>query len=374
MKENKSKFLSRNLGLDKKRIKKGFNREIIKEEDFHFRFDKRYAGVGKGTCVFKNNEVVTGYPKIRRALILSPTIQKRFGEEVAVEEKLNGCNVRVIRINEKILCLTRSGLICPYLTSKAREKINTEFFKKNPDKVIFGEMVGPDNPYTPTKIYDVDSLDLLTFDIRKKGNGERLSIKDRRKLCDEFNLKKVNLFGFYKTKNCVEKIHKIIKRLGKRKREGVVIKDPLTNLEPIKYTAPQSNSNDLNHAYRFFHDYGDDFIYSRTVREGFQSFEWNESKEELEKRAKRIGINILEPMRKTIKEKKEGEKITETVHIKVKNLGTAKKFINHLNSQGINTEVKEIKKLNQDNYKVFIDKFQESTNDKTEHLLNGGLW
>lgn len=374
MKDNPLSLISNKLGIDSKKVKEGIQRDIIKEEDMHFRFNKKYTGVTRGTCVFKNGEVIPGFPKIRRAMVLSPTIQKNFGDQVVVEEKMNGYNVRIAKIKEKILGLTRSGIICPYTTRKAREKIDLSFFEKNPDLYICGEMVGPDNPYVPTNIYDVASLDFFVFDIRKKNSGEQLSVHNRRETTKNFKIKNVRLFGKFESEKSAKKVKEITKKLGEEKREGVVIKDPRTELDPIKYTSSQSNCSDLEYAYRFYHDYGSDFVHSRTVREGFQSHEWGENKQKLEERAKRIGLNILEPMIKTIRKKDEGETITETVRIKVSNLELADKFINHLKKRGIETDVSKIEELENNDFRVYIEKLQGSTNDKTQSLLNGGLW
>lgn len=374
MKDKTLTLISRNLDINKQKIKKGIERDIIKEHETHFRFDKRFAGITRGTCVFKNELTVHGFPKIRRALTLSPTIEKRFGDSVAVEEKMNGYNVRIVKINQKIFGLTRSGLICPYTTQKAKEKLDMSFFQENPDYLICGEMVGPDNPYIPTEIYEVDSIDFFVFDIREKDSNKQLPVKKRRNILEKFDINNVHSFGILDTQKAHQKIKDIIKKLGEEKKEGVVIKDPMTDLEPIKYTSSQSNCSDLQYAYKFYHDYGSDFVNSRTVREGFQSYEWEENDLEREQRAKRIGLSILEPMIETIKNKKEGKNITETVKIKVSDLKIAKNFLDHLESVGIDSEATKINELKDGNYRVFIEKLQESTNDKTNSLLNGGLW
>ncbi len=44
-----------------------------------------------------------------------PTLKKHFSglEKITVEEKMNGYNVRVAKVKDDILAITRSGYICP---------------------------------------------------------------------------------------------------------------------------------------------------------------------------------------------------------------------------------------------------------------------
>jgi hypothetical protein len=80
----------------------------------HLRFDKAVSGIEAGTVVFDDDEIVYGYPKIRRAMMLSPAIKRHFSDGVLVEEKMNGHNVRVASVGGKMIALTRGGFICPY--------------------------------------------------------------------------------------------------------------------------------------------------------------------------------------------------------------------------------------------------------------------
>lgn len=108
-------------------------------------------------------------------MLLEPAINTHFSETdtVCVEEKMNGFNVRAIVFDGKITAITRGGYVCPYSTEKAGQLLNIDFFNDHPELVLHGEMVGPDNPYVPKKIYDdVDSIDFYVFDMRYKGSGE----------------------------------------------------------------------------------------------------------------------------------------------------------------------------------------------------------
>ncbi|MFH1323488.1 MAG: RNA ligase [Methanobacteriota archaeon] len=341
-----------------------------------FRFDKPISGIEAGTCIFlKPFDVVRGFPKIPRALMLYPGIAAHFSscEKVAVEEKMNGYNIRVALIDDEIAGLTRGGFVCPYTTEKARELVGRDFFLQHPDLVLCGEMVGPDSPYVPKLIYDIESLEFFVFDIREKLTGKLMPVKNRRRLVDEYGLRSVRLFGEYDVEKAHTEIASIIKGFGMSLNEGVVIKDPEMLLPPVKYTSSMSNCADLRYAFEFYNDYGRDFFFPRVCREAFQAFEWNETEDKLEERCRMLGRSILMPMIKTIRKKKLGERITETVQIKVRNLKTVQEFEDHLRLLGVDAIFEEPEKTG-DGYLVRIHKKYHSTSDKTESILNGDLW
>ncbi|TRZ90978.1 MAG: RNA ligase [Methanosarcinales archaeon] len=341
-----------------------------------FRFDKPISGIEAGTCIFlKPFDVVRGFPKIPRALMLYPGIAAHFStcEKVAVEEKMNGYNVRVALIDDEIAGLTRGGFVCPYTTEKARELVGRDFLLEHPDLVLCGEMVGPDSPYVPKSIYDIESLEFFIFDIREKLTGKPMPIKNRRRLVDEYGLRSVRLFGEYEVEKAHTEIASIIKGFGMSLNEGVVIKDPEMLLLPVKYTSSMSNCADLRYAFEFYNDYGRDFFFPRVCREAFQAVEWNETEDKLEERCKRLGESILLPMIKTIKKKKDGGRITEAVQIRVRNLNTAQAFEEHLRLLGVDAIFEE-PELTEDGYLVRIQKKYHSTSDKTESILKGDMW
>ncbi len=341
-----------------------------------FRFDKPISGIEAGTCIFiKPFDVVRGFPKIPRALMLYPGIAAHFStcEKVAVEEKMNGYNVRVALIDDEIAGLTRGGFVCPYTTEKARELVGHDFFLQHPDLVLCGEMVGPDSPYVPKSIYDIESLEFFVFDIREKLTGKPMPVKNRRRLVDEYGLISVRLFGEYDVEKAHTEIASIIKGFGMSLNEGVVIKDPEMLLLPVKYTSSMSNCADLRYAFEFYNDYGRDFFFPRVCREAFQAVEWNETEDKLEDRCRMLGRSILMPMIKTIRKKKEGGRITETVQIRVRNLKTVQEFEDHLRLLGVDAIFEEPEKTG-DGYLVRIHKKYHSTSDKTESILRGELW
>ena len=364
------------LGMTESRLQ-GLQETIIREsawpEPRLLRFEKEASGVEAGTVVFENGDIVFGYPKIRRPLFLAPAIEHHFSGTVAVEEKMNGHNVRVLFVSGEVVALTRGGFVCPYSTEVARRMVPEEVFLKHPGLVLCGEMVGPENPYVAKEVYPTDSIDFYLFDIAEKNRKKTLGVHKTHELAERFGLKATALLGEFQKDGAAEKIRQIVVRLGRQGREGVVLKDPDNLVPPIKYTSSATNCSDIAVGFRYYNDYATDFFLSRVVREGFQSVEWNESEEERRKRALLIGESILRPMIETIERKRAGESIVQRVVIHVQSLQTARDFEYHLRRSGIRA-IFDSPLPDDDGYQIGITKLVMSTNDKTQALLSGEMW
>ncbi|MGP8337081.1 MAG: RNA ligase [Methanosarcinaceae archaeon] len=367
--------------LDRRILSQIWNRsssDVTGEHQQLFRFDKSVSKIEHGSVLYQKDgsfELIRGFPKIQRAMLLYPALKKHFSniETVAVEEKMNGYNVRVADIGGKILAFTRGGLVCPYSTERAGQILERKFFDDHPNLILCGEMAGPDNPYVPKDIYGVDSLDFFVFDIRHKGSGAPYPLQERRKLAGKYGFRQVKFFGEFSLNVAPDEITKIIKKLGRIQHEGVVIKDPQMMLNPIKYTCSQSNCADLRHAFKFYNDTGQSYFFSRVVREGFQSVEWDEDDEELQKRCLQLGESILRPMIKSIKQVRDGTRIDDDVQIRVKHLNTISTYKDFLQRLGVDAVFGTPQRIG-DEYLVKIKKFNQSTNDKTESICKGELW
>jgi putative ATP-dependent DNA ligase len=368
--------LADKLGITPERLQ-NLQETVIRESSWPeprlLRFDKTASGIEAGTAIFDNGDIIFGYPKIRRALMLRPALKKHFSDWVAVEEKMNGHNVRVTSIDGDVIAITRGGFICPYSTEVARRLISEEIFLDHPGLVLCGEMVGPENPYVPKDIYPTDSMDFYLFDLAQKSFRETLGPRRTHQFAEEYGIRATRLFGEFPVDSAYPAIVEIIKDLGKRGREGVVIKDLDNLLPPMKYTCSESNCRDLETAFQYYSDYALDFFLSRAVREGFQSVEWQEDEEEQQKRAQRIGQSILLPLAETVKMKMDGLPITQQVQIRVKSLQTAREFEYHLRRSGIRT-IFDQPEPDDDGYLVRITKLVMSTNDKTQALIDGEMW
>jgi putative ATP-dependent DNA ligase len=340
------------------------------------KLEKKFGEFEEGTLIVKTNhglEIVRGYPKIRRALTLYPTLKRHFKGDVVIEEKMNGYNVRIVLFGNNLYAITRRGFICPYTTEKARELINESFFSDNPSLMLCCEAVGMESPYVMKDVYDVKGLDFFVFDVRDRRTNIPLPVEKKIKLSEEYDFKIAPVL-----KKCsVEKAHiecrNVIEELGEGGREGVVIKDPEMVTSPVKYTASQSNTSDLSYAFRYFNDYGKDFMLSRIVREAFQSFEFGESVEELEKRCERLGRAILKSMVESIENVANGRKVTEKHRLRFRSEGVMYLFMQQIRKMGVEVIFHE-PKFEKGYHVLEFERVLVSTTDKIRHHLEGNLW
>jgi len=364
------------LNIPSSKMEDAYQKGIIKKYQRYdleaIQFYKGMEHIEAGTMVVNGEEIeiIRGFPKIRRTLMLKPTLEKYFPHEVAVEEKMNGYNVRIALVNHKIVALTRGGYICPYTTRKVQQLLDLDdFFQDHPQKVLCGEMVGTLNPYVSHYYPEVGKLGFRIFDIREKLTNTPLPLFSKRELLADYHLEPVRLLGIYPVEEAPEKIMELVKDLGEQDREGVVMKDPRMELEPLKYTSSQAQAAELEYALSFPFDLAKALLFSRIIREGFQSYEARESDEERRERALRIGESILYPMLETIKKVEAGEVAAEDLLIEVDRPEEAEEFLRYLRDLKVTASLVEIK----DN-KAVIRRIHQSTNDRVHNYLEGGLY
>jgi len=390
------RFIADALNLTKSAARRLEERNILRpaviKHPFFSDIDKAYCLVKKfgeyeeGTLIAETKDdrshIVRGYPKIKRALTLYPTIKNHFNSEIIIEEKMNGYNVRLAKFGSQLYAITRRGYICPYTTEKAREKIDIEFFNKNPAYILCCEAVGEESPFVSKDIYGIKGIEFFVFDIRVAKTNEPLSVEEKIKISKEmgFNIAPVL------TKQDSSKAHKDIKRIileiGEKGREGIVIKDPQMKITPLKYTSSQSNCSDLRFAFRYFNEYSKDFMLSRIIREAFQSFEFNESEDKLRERSLRLGEAILKPIIESVKEVNDGKRVVEKHRLRFKYKEVLELFKEHLKRMGVDATYYESYSEQTDGlsekeggkYILNFERQMKSTSDKTLSLIKGNVW
>jgi putative ATP-dependent DNA ligase len=326
----------------------------------------------RGTVLVDDPEtVVRGFPKVPRTLVLREGIPRHFEGEVVVEEKLDGYNVRVVRLDGEVFAFTRSGIVCPFTTWKVREDLGFDpgpFFDDNPGAMLCGEMVGPENPYTVHDYPGVDSLAFRAFDVRDRESGHPVPVGERRSLRDSFGIEQVPIHGRFGVDTARAEVPHIVQELDARGREGVVLKSP-DGSEQLKYTTASANQGDLAFAFSLPFDYGQAFVFRRLIREAFQAVEFGERSEEVDARAHDLGKSILEPMVETIRSVEDGNVAGES-HAARGDPGAIEALLSHLRDQGLRIEVERDEVADGERVVEFL-KVMRSTTDKTRTYLDG---
>jgi len=348
--------------------------ECYRGREYRYLPEARH-GVERGTAIL-GDAVVRGFPSIPRVLVLDPGIPAYFDGPVAVEEKLNGYNVRVADVDAGPwrdlgpLAFTRSGHVCRYTTQLVREQCDLDdFFADHPDLQVCGECIGPENPYTAFDYEAVDSLAFRVFDLRERESGTPLAVEERRALCDEYDLEQVRSFGTYDPGGAVDAVGEAVDELDERGREGVVL-TALDGERRLKYTTSAIHRSDLEHAFALPFDYGRDFVFSRVVREVFQAVERDDDPEAVRERARELGEAILLPAVETVRAVERGDPVGDE-HVVRGDPDVLEELFAQFREQGLQIEVRDDRREGDERVVDFV-KVASATRDKTEHYLDGG--
>lgn len=300
------------------------------------------GGYCEGTIVLLNDEkIIHGYPGIRRLALLEG-VPLHMVDEIIVEEKMNGYNVRVVLAGNKVLAITRGGYICPYTTARIEKMYGDrlrEALSEYEDVVLAGEVIGTENPYVVYEYPEARGFDYFVFDVMKNGALAPLSLRDE--IVDKYGLKRVPVLARL-NKNELEKLREIVDDLDRRGREGIVIKDPMHRVPPLKYTTIYINIKDIEEGMKYPFDEGRSYLFSRIIRLVCQAYEYGLSDEELDHIALRLGRAVLRPAVESLKKRSMGRLIAATYKLVFPSEEDLRDYLEFLEELGVDVVVKII--------------------------------
>jgi putative ATP-dependent DNA ligase len=340
----------------------------------HYVLTATRHGVERGTVIVEESDaVVRGYPSVPRILVLDPGIPSFFegSETVAIEEKLDGFNVRIAAVDDgDPLAFTRSGYVCPYTTARARDLLPLEaFFTDHPAKTLCAELIGPETPYTTHDYEGVDSHEFRIFDVRDRESGTPLSVAGRRSLCEEYGFDQPQHFGRREPSAAIGTVTDTIDELDSAGREGVVLKSA-DGESMVKYTTESQHHQELAYAFSLPFDRGRDFVFSRIVRDAFQAFELDETDERLRERAHDLGESILPPMVSSVQRVANDDPLGER-HTVRGDADTIDALLEHLRGQSLTIEIDADRREDDERIVDFL-KVADSSRDRIRYYLEGG--
>ncbi len=304
-----------------------------------FRLKKDLKAYPRGT-VFWEGGILHGYQRIKRILNLSEGIVRYFINKFYLEEKMDGYNIRIKKIDNRLYAFTRGGLVCPFTMDRLQELVASNFFERYPDYTLCGEVVGPDNPYNSESVGFIDEdIRFYAFDIKDR-EGRSIPLYERYRIFKEENIQAVRRWGPYCSAD-IEKIKAIVLELDREGREGVVIKS-IDGSAEVKYVTLGSCLRDIEATASFFPELPAGFYMQRLIRllailDEF-GFALNEEIKS------RIANALLEPMMKTIRNVKRDEQIKEFFRIRVNSKDTADALIRHLRRMDVNARLVSIER------------------------------
>lgn len=367
------KHILLNLGVSEERISILENKGGIVEDEFeglrYLRFKDSAGRLRRGTVIFNEHEIILGFPHIKRIVHLENGIRRVFKRRpFYVEEKVDGYNVRIARIGNRILAFTRGGFVCPFSTERIEDFVNFDFFRDYPNMVLCAEMAGPESPYlVEGPPYVDEDIGLFVFDIQEKRSGKSIPVEDRLKLVEEYSLPGVESYGMYDLGK-IKELRELIDWLSENRREGIVMKSPDMK-HIVKYVTPYANLNDIKIGSRIFFDLPHGYFMQRIKRLAFHMAE-RRVKEDFDEYAKALGRVLLEPFVESIWDVSAGEEIEEIFTVRVKRIETAHRMVSHFERLGLKIHIEEIENMG-DYWRITFKRVYPDATREMRELWNG---
>lgn len=334
-------------------------------QDF-VRLSQDYKKLPRGTVFYKGG-IVPGYPHIMRILHLGRGISRYLKDsKFFVEEKMDGYNVRVARINGQIIAFTRGGFICPFTTDRIPDLIDHLFFDRYPDYILCGEVVGPGSPYNIEVIpYIEEDVVFFIFDVMKR-DGPILPPDERFETLKDFDMNEVNRWGPFDVTD-IERIKEIVLDLDRREREGIVIK-PLEHGKALKYVTLSSCLRDLKATTHLISELPSGFYMQRIMRALFFSYEFGISINDdyLMEAARALYLKPYEAIRDVAG----GGEIKESFIVRIRKKEAATELLRHLNRSGVHTQLLSIERAGE-YYNLRFNRIYKKGTKEIRQLLKG---
>ena len=363
------------LGLPEERLRVLEGKGGLEEDEFegvrYVRFRDSAKGFRRGTVVFEDGTVVSGFPHIKRIVQLENGVKRIFkNKPFYVEEKVDGYNVRVVKVKDKILALTRGGFVCPFTTERILDFISEDFFRDYPNLILVGEMAGPESPYlVEGPPYVEEDIAFFLFDVQEKGTGKSLPVEERYRLAEEYGIPQVERFGLF-DRTRTDELMELIEKLSEEGREGVVMKTPDMR-KVAKYVTPYANINDIKIGSKIFFDLPGGYFMGRISRVAFYIAEKKLRGEEFEGYAKALGEALLRPLVESILEVSQGHDVEETFTVRVKNISTAHRMVSHFERLGLKIHIEDIEDLKNGYWRITFKRLYPDATREIRELWNG---
>lgn len=288
----------------------------------YIRFREEFRSIARGTVIIKPRRIIWGFPHIKRIFTLEKGIERNIkAETFYAEEKIDGFNLRVAKVNGNLFAFSRGGFVDWFSTEKIREMGLEDFFDDYPNCILCGEMIG-NTPYTqPTAGFDVK---LFVFDI-DEGDGSYLKPKDKYGLLRKYGIESVPLLGTFR-KNELAKIKQLALMLLKRKKEGMVIKSE-NRSDIVKYVTPYADIDDIYRNMALLFDMPAGFFIQRVLRSAFFIKDFQLDRDDY---GRELGLACYNGLMERLSALEGGGRAAERYEILIKNEETWGRILKHM--------------------------------------------
>ena len=318
----------------------------------YYRVVKKVGQLKKGTVV-TGSGIIYDFPRIARILHLQNGIKLAFNNPFYVEEKVDGYNVRIMKVQDQVFAFTRGSYVCPFSTDRLGDFFNYEtFFNENSDLIVCGEIAGPENPYNgESPPYVNEDVSFFAFDIRIKNSDQQVPVEKRYKLFDKYDIPTVTRFGRH-TPSDIKDVKKYIQDLNEKGCEGLVFKPTEPSEKTVKYVTAGSCLRDMMITSPLMIEYQAEFFTNRMLRSLFYLLEHDlDLNEEF---LKKTGEALLLPLFESVKKVADGEMITERFRVRFNKKQNIKKLFEHFHKCKVDANLVRQEKVGQHWHVEFV--------------------
>ncbi|GAN33592.1 MULTISPECIES: RNA ligase [Candidatus Brocadia] len=294
----------------------------------YYRVTKKIGTLGKGSIVTQEG-IIFGFPSIARILHLENGIRNAYTQPFYVEEKVDGYNVRVARIQGRIAVFSRGAYICPFSTDRIVDFLDAKkLFDENPDLVVCGEFAGPDNPYNiEHPPYVKEDVRFFAFDLMMMNKHHKIPIDERYKIFDTYRIPTVRRFGQFSASD-ISALKKVIKELDETGCEGIVMKPTHPAEKILKYVTLGSCLRDIRVTAPLMAEMASEFFTHRIIRAAMFIHEHGNSLEP--EVFVQLGRVLLKPVYESVTKAAQDKLIDEKFSLRFREEKNIQKMIDHL--------------------------------------------
>ncbi|ABA57902.1 RNA ligase [Nitrosococcus oceani] len=326
----------------------------------------------RGTVIFEEGTLIPGYPQIGRMIRLDKGLKEQFTKPFWAEEKVDGYNVRIFLLGERLLGVTRGGFLCPFTVDRLPDLIDERIFSDHPDFILCGEIAGPENPYLiGSPPFIKEDIQLFIFDCQRKGEFDYLSQAEKHQLMEHYSLPSVRNFGLFKAEDILA-IKQLMMTLDTEGCEGLVFKEDVPRGKRSKYVTSDASLSDIQAMARYLPDFPPEYFIGRILRSViFLDEEGISSTHELKAQ---LGSAFIDGLLKAIKQCQREHRVYHRFRCRLHDRANARQLLAHLARGDGHIQIVKHRLVREGEFYIFeFDKVFQRTTGLLGELLSGEM-
>ncbi|MFP4615261.1 MAG: RNA ligase [Thiohalorhabdus sp.] len=343
----------------------------------YIRFKDDFQGVPRGTVVARGR-TVWGYPHMGRLLSLEAGLEEHFAGPFQAEEKIDGYNVRIARLGGRPVALTRGGLVCPFTTDRLPDLLPTAILDAEPERVVCGEVAGPDNPYLEASPPWIGAdVALFVFDLMGINRPGFEPLADKHAAVERYALPAVPFRGRFRPDEAGRAgLRAVSDAVEAEGGEGVVLKEEDRPDKRVKYVTGGANIRDIAVAAGNMADLPADYFSDRVQR--LVLYLMDQGRERTAELDRELGRAFLDGLEEAVRQFRRERHVSCVYRCRFRERANAEAFRRHLaalSDAGVQTRILGLEREGRGGYWVLrFERIAPRITGILGHLFRGGIF